>query len=132
MLHKRNRGTMDAVAALARLLKRRAKDVGYAGTKDKRAVTTQWCTCARLSRERLAQLNRAGGPLDRMGVRVGNCAYVDGNLFLGALKGNRFTVTLRDVRRPPAHAGQHTDEILAEAGFDDDEVAALRASGAVA
>ncbi|HJM32576.1 MAG: CaiB/BaiF CoA-transferase family protein [Acidimicrobiales bacterium] len=44
----------------------------------------------------------------------------------------RLSRTPGDVRRPPAHAGQHTDEILAEAGFDDDEVAALRASGAVA
>ena len=44
----------------------------------------------------------------------------------------RLSRTPGEVRRPPAHAGQHTDEILAEAGFDDDEVAALRASGAVA
>ena len=44
----------------------------------------------------------------------------------------RLSRTPGEVRRPPAHAGQHTDEILSEAGFDDDEVAALRASGAVA
>jgi len=44
----------------------------------------------------------------------------------------RLSRTPGGVRRPPAHAGQHTDEVLSEAGFDDDEVAALRASGAVA
>ncbi|MDG2908611.1 MAG: CaiB/BaiF CoA-transferase family protein [Acidimicrobiales bacterium] len=44
----------------------------------------------------------------------------------------RLSRTPGEVRRPPAHAGQHTDEVLAEAGFDVDEVAALRASGAVA
>ena len=44
----------------------------------------------------------------------------------------RLSRTPGEVRRPPAHAGQHTDEILAEAGFADDEVAALRASGAIA
>ena len=44
----------------------------------------------------------------------------------------RLSRTPGEVRRPPAHAGQHTDEVLSEAGFDDDEVAALRASGAVA
>lgn len=41
----------------------------------------------------------------------------------------RFSRTPGEIRRPPAHAGQHTDEILAEAGLD---TAALRASGAVA
>ena len=44
----------------------------------------------------------------------------------------RLSRTPGEVRRPPAHAGQHTDEVLSEAGFDDDEVAALRAPGAVA
>ncbi|MBC8365505.1 MAG: CoA transferase [Actinobacteria bacterium] len=44
----------------------------------------------------------------------------------------RLSRTPGEVRRPPAHAGQHTDEILAEAGFEADQVAALRASGAVA
>ena len=44
----------------------------------------------------------------------------------------RLSRTPGEVRRPPAHAGQHTDEVLSEAGFDDDEVAALRASGAIA
>ncbi len=44
----------------------------------------------------------------------------------------RLSRTPGEVHRPPAHAGQHTDELLAEAGFTDDEVAALRDSGAVA
>lgn len=35
------------------------------------------------------------------------------------------------VRRPPPGPGEHTDEILAEAGFTDDEIARLRADGAV-
>ena len=33
--------------------------------------------------------------------------------------------------RPPPRVGQHTDEVLREAGFDGDEIAALRASGAL-
>ena len=37
-----------------------------------------------------------------------------------------------EVQRPPAHAGQHTTEVLADwLGADDDEVAKLRAGGAV-
>ena len=45
----------------------------------------------------------------------------------------RFSETPGAVQRPPAHVGQHTDEVLAEwLGADDDAVAKLRASGAVA
>jgi alpha-methylacyl-CoA racemase len=44
----------------------------------------------------------------------------------------RFSRTQAAIARPPAHAGQHTDEILAEAGFDADRIAKLRETGAVA
>ncbi len=44
----------------------------------------------------------------------------------------RFSRTPGSIRRPPPHAGQHTDEILAEVGLDAEAIAALRASGAVA
>jgi len=44
----------------------------------------------------------------------------------------RFLRTPADVPAPPAHPGQHTDDVLAKAGFDADRIAKLRASGAVA
>ncbi|HEY8525085.1 MAG TPA: CaiB/BaiF CoA-transferase family protein [Acidimicrobiales bacterium] len=44
----------------------------------------------------------------------------------------RFSRTAPEVKSPPAHAGQHTDEILAEAGYDADAIAKLREAGAVA
>jgi alpha-methylacyl-CoA racemase len=44
----------------------------------------------------------------------------------------RFSRTVPAVARPPAHAGQHTDEVLAAAGFDAERIAKLREAGAVA
>ncbi|MGH9234159.1 MAG: CaiB/BaiF CoA transferase family protein [Acidimicrobiales bacterium] len=44
----------------------------------------------------------------------------------------RFSRTPGEIRRPPPHAGQHTDEVLRDAGLDADAVAKLRAEGAVA
>jgi alpha-methylacyl-CoA racemase len=45
----------------------------------------------------------------------------------------RFSRTPGEVQRPPAHSGQHTDEILADwLGADAEQVAKLRADGAVA
>ncbi|HVM65412.1 MAG TPA: CaiB/BaiF CoA-transferase family protein [Acidimicrobiales bacterium] len=43
----------------------------------------------------------------------------------------RFSRTPAAVQRPPAHDGQHTDEVLADWGFSPDEIAKLRQSGAV-
>jgi alpha-methylacyl-CoA racemase len=44
----------------------------------------------------------------------------------------RFSRTPGQIRRPPAHAGQHTDEVLTEAGFEADRLAKLREAGAIA
>jgi alpha-methylacyl-CoA racemase len=43
----------------------------------------------------------------------------------------RFSRTAPEISSPPPHAGQHTDEILAAAGFDADRVAKLREAGAI-
>ena len=44
----------------------------------------------------------------------------------------RFSATPAALDRPPAVAGQHTDEVLPAWGFSAEEVDALRAAGAVA
>ncbi|MGH9275216.1 MAG: CaiB/BaiF CoA transferase family protein [Acidimicrobiales bacterium] len=44
----------------------------------------------------------------------------------------RFSATPVSVQRPPAHAGQHTDEVLAEWGLDADRIAKLRDANAIA
>jgi alpha-methylacyl-CoA racemase len=44
----------------------------------------------------------------------------------------RFSRTPGAIQRPPAHAGQHTDEALADWGFSAAELAALRGKNAIA
>jgi alpha-methylacyl-CoA racemase len=44
----------------------------------------------------------------------------------------RFSRTDSEIRRPPPNPGQDTDAALAEWGFSGDDVARLRAAGAVA
>ncbi|MCZ7438021.1 CaiB/BaiF CoA-transferase family protein [Micromonospora sp. WMMC241] len=43
----------------------------------------------------------------------------------------RFSATPTSVRRPPPQPGEHTDEVLAEAGVDAARIAALRAAGTI-
>ncbi|MEU3456503.1 CaiB/BaiF CoA-transferase family protein [Micromonospora sp. NPDC006766] len=43
----------------------------------------------------------------------------------------RFSGTPTSVRRPPPQPGEHTNELLAEVGYDAERIAELRAAGAV-
>ena len=43
----------------------------------------------------------------------------------------RFSRTPGKIERPPAHPGQHTEEVLKQFGFKEEEIAALRNTGAV-
>jgi alpha-methylacyl-CoA racemase len=44
----------------------------------------------------------------------------------------RFSRTPATVAGPPTHVGEDTDAALAEWGFSDTEITALRATGAIA
>ena len=44
----------------------------------------------------------------------------------------RFSATPTDIPEPPAHAGQHTNDVLADYGFTSEQISALRGSGAIA
>lgn len=93
LLHKDNIDTMQAVSSLAPLLNgARASSITYAGTKDKRAKTTQWA-CIR--RREPAVVVRAGRRLRN--ITVGNFMFCDQPLKLGQLKGNRFRIALRQI-----------------------------------
>jgi alpha-methylacyl-CoA racemase len=57
--------------------------------------------------------------------------FVEENGVVQPAPAPRFSRTPATIQRPPAHAGQHTDEVLAQFGFDGDRIAKLREGGAV-
>jgi tRNA pseudouridine13 synthase len=63
-----------------------------AGTKDRRGVTAQYVTVKHVRPERIAGVNARDA-----GVRVGNFETVARGLGLGHLRGNEFTIVVRDV-----------------------------------
>ncbi|KAF9357562.1 multisubstrate pseudouridine synthase 7 [Mortierella sp. AD094] len=91
-LFKENRETMEAVNFLVSSLRVPAKVFSFAGTKDRRGVTSQWVTAHKVKAERLVGLNKS-----LRNMRLGNFSYVPRGLKLGDLNGNRFTITLRNV-----------------------------------
>jgi alpha-methylacyl-CoA racemase len=69
-------------------------------------------------------------PTHRHNVARGTFVEIDGVVQPQAAP--RFSRTPAEIQRPPARAGEHTDEVFAEWGCSKDEIAALRAAGAVA
>lgn len=94
--------THTVARALARHAGCAPRDVGFAGLKDRQARTRQWFTVPVRPRGitdwRLAGGEAAGGA----GFRVLEAAPHARKLKRGALKGNRFEITLREVQVEPA------------------------------
>ncbi len=99
---KRGMNTPDATRAIAQRLGARAEEAGWAGLKDRQAVTRQWASFH----------HAATPPLDHFeieGVRVLEISRHVNKLRTGHLRGNRFTLKLRDV--PAAHDARVVDAI---------------------
>ncbi|ARD59277.1 tRNA pseudouridine(13) synthase TruD [Kosakonia radicincitans DSM 16656] len=78
--------------ALAKFLKIHAREVSFAGQKDKHAVTEQWL-CARVPGNTMPDLST----FELEGCKVLEYARHKRKLRLGALQGNAFTLVLREV-----------------------------------
>lgn len=90
-LYKENKDTMDAVNTIARLLKIKSSNFGFAGTKDRRAATTQRISVFRQKAPGLIWLNTR---LDT--VKIGDFEYSNKPLQLGDHGGNEFVITLKN------------------------------------
>ncbi|MEO6317845.1 MAG: CaiB/BaiF CoA-transferase family protein [Acidimicrobiales bacterium] len=75
-------------------------------------------------------LSLGEAPLHPHNVQRGTFLELDG--VVQPAPAPRFSATPASVQRPPAHAGQHTDEVLSEWGLDDDRIAKLHEAGAIA
>ncbi|KAK4106689.1 pseudouridine synthase [Parathielavia hyrcaniae] len=92
-LYKENKDTMDAVNTIARLLKIKASNFGFAGTKDRRAGTVQRISVYRQKASNLIWLN------SRIpNVKVGDFEYSKEPLQLGQHGGNEFVITLKNCQ----------------------------------
>lgn len=89
-VEKRLRNTEEVARALARAANVAPRDVGYAGRKDRIAVTRQWFSVPDLDPERALDLALPG-------ARVLAAARHPHKLRTGHLRGNRFEITLRGV-----------------------------------
>jgi tRNA pseudouridine13 synthase len=98
-VEKRDRTTRDVVRALARALGVPDREVGYAGMKDRAAVTTQWLSFP-------TARDPEAGSLEGDGYRVLERSRHQNKLRTGHLRGNVFTIAVRggDLERARACA----------------------------
>jgi tRNA pseudouridine13 synthase len=89
-LEKRGLTTPEALKRVARMLGVRDRDVGYAGMKDRHAVTRQWISVPDVDP---AIAEKASGE----GWRILEARRHGNKLRLGHLDGNRFEVVLTEV-----------------------------------
>ncbi|ADC61354.1 tRNA pseudouridine(13) synthase TruD [Allochromatium vinosum] len=84
--------------------------VGYAGLKDRWAVTEQWFS---LPRPRAGEPEPDWGPLAEQGIEVLEVHPHRRKLKRGSLSGNRFRIRLRDCRLDPAALDARLESIRA-------------------
>jgi len=89
-LRKRNYNTIDAIKKIAFKLNVPLKNIGFAGTKDKAAITEQIISIRAISLEKINKLNLNDIELDYVGKG-------ETPISLGDLKGNRFRIVVRNL-----------------------------------
>ncbi len=101
ILEKYNWDTIRAITQLSRVLRVSLKRFGYAGTKDKRALTRQRVSAWRISEEELSKVSIPG-------LKLYGFTRCRERVNLGDLLGNEFTIAVRRL------TGEALEETLAQ------------------
>jgi tRNA pseudouridine13 synthase len=104
-IQKKGMTTAELVTRLGQLLGVRKFDIGYAGRKDANAITRQWVSIEHIDPEKLETM-------DLPGIKVLELTRHKNKLKIGHLKGNRFTIRLRNLASPLKEAEQQAKAIM--------------------
>lgn len=91
-IRKRNLSTFEAIKRIADTLQVNQRDIGYAGLKDKWALTTQVLSAEGITPEQVLKMEVPS-------IEVLWAKRHQHKLRVGHLRGNRFTITLRSVSK---------------------------------
>lgn len=92
ILKKKDYTTIRAVEQIAKSLGVKVKDIGFAGIKDKNAVTEQYISVKGVYREDIGEVKLKDIELKIVG-------YLDKPISLGDLEGNEFVITIRELQK---------------------------------
>jgi len=97
VLEKRGLSTEDAIAALASAIGIDAREIGFAGRKDRDGVSRQWISVPAHAADRLAGFTHDA-------IALGPPQPHSHKLRIGHLHGNRFDIVVRDLDVDPENA----------------------------
>ncbi len=89
-VRKKNLSTNEMIGQIARYLGIKNKEIGYAGLKDKNAMTVQYISLHKKYEEALENFNHER-------IKILSKTYHNNKLRIGHLKGNRFYIKLKKV-----------------------------------
>ena len=89
-VRKKGLSTPEMIGSIARYLGIKNKEIGYAGLKDKHAMTKQYISLHKKYEESLENFNHES-------IKILSKTYHNNKLRIGHLKGNRFYIRLKKV-----------------------------------
>jgi len=101
-IRKKNLSTSELVGIIARYLGIKNRDIGYAGLKDKHAMTKQYISIHKIHEESMASFTHEN-------IKILSKTFHNNKIRIGHLKGNRFYIKLKKVNPTSA---QKIDEVL--------------------
>lgn len=120
LLRKKNWNTMDVIKRLASILGVAEKKIGFAGSKDKNAVTEQVCSVEGVSKDRLLGVKLNDVAFDFLG-------YGDVPISLGDLNGNDFEIVIRNFNEEKIEKVSSVENYFDEQRMSTSNVAIGRA-----
>ncbi|KAI8109704.1 hypothetical protein M9434_000983 [Picochlorum sp. BPE23] len=102
VMKKINMDCATALNRISRMLYISPKVLSVAGSKDKRAITSQWITAYQVHPNRLVNVTKALSPQ----LEFGNFEYCAQTLGLGDLSGNVFEIVLRGISSTENHVSK--------------------------
>ena len=109
-LQKYNWDTIRAIRVISKRLNVSGKRFGFAGTKDKRALTTQRVSVWNISPEELRRVRIKD-------ISFRDFSYSSERITLGDLRGNRFTIIIRNLGLDDGTLRERINSVLNELNY---------------
>jgi len=109
-IRKKSLSTHEMVGQIARYLGIKNKEIGYAGLKDKHAMTKQYISLHKKHEESLENFNHEN-------IKILSKTYHNNKIRVGHLKGNRFYIKIKKVNPTAAAKIDEALKKIAEAGM---------------
>jgi tRNA pseudouridine13 synthase len=109
-IRKKNLSTFELINIIAKHLNIKNKEIGYAGLKDKNALTYQYISLHKKYQQQLQNFNHPQ-------IKILSSTYHKNKIRIGHLKGNRFFIRVKKVNPTSAKKIEEVMKIISKYGM---------------